>query len=106
MALHLLSHIVSPWINFHEYNFLKGGLEGKHDNACFYFGVGSTFRLLCWGVPYVPKTLMVGQSNGSFWGKKKNKNCGCTPSIINKSMTKYPCCPQKIKYRICHDPIL
>jgi len=32
---------------------------------------------------------MVGQSNGSFWkspsGKEK-KNCGCTPSLINRSM--------------------
>jgi hypothetical protein len=29
-------------------------------------GDGSMFRLLCWRVPYVPKILVMGQSNGSF----------------------------------------
>jgi hypothetical protein len=45
----------------------RGG--GKHDKACFYFGEGSIFRLLYWGVSTI---LVMGQSNGSFWRKKRN----------------------------------
>ncbi len=33
-----------------------------------YFGKGSIFMLLCWGVPNVPKILLIDQSNSSFWG--------------------------------------
>jgi hypothetical protein len=29
------------------------------------------FRLTCRGVPHVPKILVMVQSNGSFWEKKK-----------------------------------
>jgi hypothetical protein len=30
-------------------------------------GKGNVFRLLCLGVLHVPKILVLGQSNGSFW---------------------------------------
>jgi hypothetical protein len=38
--------------------------------------------------PHVPKILVMGQSNGSFW--KKEKELWVHPSLINKSMNKYP----------------
>jgi hypothetical protein len=69
IAFHFLSHIIWPCFNFHVCNLFGGGEVGakvRHDRACFYFGEGST--LLCWGVPRVPKILVVGQSNGSPWG--------------------------------------
>jgi hypothetical protein len=34
-------------------------------------GEGSIFWLLCWGAPNVPKILVMGQSNSSFWKRKK-----------------------------------
>jgi hypothetical protein len=29
--------------------------------GCFYFGEGIIFRLLCWGVPHVPRILVMSQ---------------------------------------------
>jgi hypothetical protein len=49
------------YINF------KGVAKGKHDKAPFYLWEGNKFRLLCWGVPNVPKILVMGQSNGFFF---------------------------------------
>jgi len=47
--------------------------KGKHENACFYLVEGSMFKLLCWRMPHVPKKMVMGQSNGSFWKKGKNE---------------------------------
>jgi len=41
------------------------GTKGKHDKACFYLG-GSIFRILCRGVPHVPKILVVDKP-GQKW---------------------------------------
>jgi hypothetical protein len=48
----------------------EGGVRGaertirKHASI---LGEGNVFRLLCWGVLHVPKILVLGQSNSSFW---------------------------------------
>jgi hypothetical protein len=49
------------------------GQRGSLTKKCSYFGAfKGLFRLLCWGVPnYVPKTSVMGQSNGSLWEKIK-----------------------------------
>jgi hypothetical protein len=43
-----------------------GNSEGEHDKHISILEEGSVFRLLCWGVPHVPKIMGMGQSNGSF----------------------------------------
>jgi hypothetical protein len=70
---HILSHTIWSWFKCRVYKLGEGvewGENEKHDKECFYFGEGSIFRLLCWGVPHVPKILVMGQSNDSF--TKKN----------------------------------
>jgi hypothetical protein len=47
----------------------KGG-GGKHDKTCFYFGEGSIFRLLCWGVLHVLTILVIGPIKWLFLKKK------------------------------------
>jgi hypothetical protein len=49
------------------------GAKGKHDKVNSYFWEGGKFRLLCWGVPNVPKLLVMGQSNGSFFLNKTKR---------------------------------
>jgi len=69
------------------YTHCKGGVAGKRETKhVSILGRGSIFKLLCQGVPHVPKNLVMGQSNGSFWEKN---NYGHTPSLINRSMNKY-----------------
>jgi len=68
---HFKWHIVLPWLNMNIN--CKGGAKGKHDKACVYLGEGSIFN---WGVPDVPKIMVMCQSNGSFWKKRKK-----TPSL-------------------------
>jgi len=88
ISIHFLSHIVWPMGSTYVYTHCKGGAKGKHETKhASILGMGSIFRLLCQGVPHVPKKLVMGQSNGSFW-KEKN-NYGHTPSLINQSMNKY-----------------
>jgi len=41
-------------------------------------GDGSLSRLLCAGVPHIPKILIMGQSNGSFL-KREKKIVGAPP---------------------------
>jgi hypothetical protein len=66
--------------------------KGSATKHASFLGEGSAFvfRLLCRGVPHVPKRLMVGQSNGSFWkrpsGKEKKRKPVCTPLLIYRSM--------------------
>jgi hypothetical protein len=43
---------------------------------CVILGKNCIFRPLYWGVPHVPKILVMGQSNGSF--KKTFKNAPLT----------------------------
>jgi hypothetical protein len=33
--------------------------EGEHDKHVSILGEGSVFRLLCWGVPHIPKILVM-----------------------------------------------
>jgi hypothetical protein len=33
------------------------GSQSEVEKICFYFGDGSIFKILCWGVPYVPKNI-------------------------------------------------
>ncbi len=47
--------------------------KGKHDKACFYFEDKCIFRLLCWGVPHVPKVLVVGPIKWLLVRKRKEK---------------------------------
>jgi hypothetical protein len=65
IAIHFLFHIVFGQGSRYLYISCKGG-GGKHDKTCFYFGEGSIFRLLYWGVLHVSTILVMGQSNGSF----------------------------------------
>jgi hypothetical protein len=55
---------------FYPVLFAQGSTKGKHDKANFYFQEGGKFLLLCRGMPNVPKLLMMGQSNGSFFFKQ------------------------------------
>jgi hypothetical protein len=76
-----LPKVQLPW---HK---LKRGAKWKHDKTHLGAGVGSKFRPQCWGMPNVPKILVMGQWNGSFYNKK---NCVCTPSLINRTIHRYP----------------
>jgi hypothetical protein len=69
-------------------------LDIKPENIIGWFWVKQNSKchpLKCgMGLPIFSHLLImciVGQSNGSFW--KRKKNCACTPSLINRSMNKY-----------------
>ncbi len=63
---------------------VMGGPKG-----CFYSGEGSIFRLLCWGVPPMFQKYWWWANQLAPSGKKK-KELWVHPSLINKSMNKYP----------------
>jgi hypothetical protein len=70
IAPHFLSHFVFGCGSTSMNIMVRGrgweakGIMTKH--AIIFGGVGSIFRLPCWGVPHVPKILVMDQSNGSF----------------------------------------
>jgi hypothetical protein len=64
-------HKVWPWLNFHLFYLF----HGKHNKAwqnMLLFWVGEhNWASMLGDCPHVPKILVVGQSNGSFWNKIK-----------------------------------
>jgi len=69
------------------------GRGGEHDKACFYFGERSIFRLLYWGiVPMFQKYWSWAKQMTPLGRKKqeKKKKKGCTTSLMNRIMNKYP----------------
>jgi hypothetical protein len=84
--------IVLPFTTTHErelqstytWKFTKG----KHDRTCFYFGDRSTFRLLCWGVPHVPKNI--GDGPIKLAPLRGKKTVGTPPSLLNKKTHQHP----------------
>ncbi len=56
----LLSHVICPKFNSPVYKTEKVGHREQH--ICFYFATGSPKRLFYWGLPNVPKQLVMGQS--------------------------------------------
>ncbi len=71
ISIHFFFPILFGHGSTYVYRDCKGGSKGKHETKhASILGRGSIFRLLCQGVPHVPKNLVMGQSNGSFSGKK------------------------------------
>jgi hypothetical protein len=83
----------------------KGGgkreVKGCMTKRASIIGEGSLSRLLCWGVPHIPKRLVVGQSNGSSLKGKKN---WVHPSLINRNMNKYLLKKKKKKASLWYVP--
>jgi hypothetical protein len=72
-----LSHMVCPKFNPHVYK-LKKVDHRKH--IWFYFAIGGPKRCIYWGIPNVPKKLVMGQS---IWPLQKQKKVERTHEIIN-----------------------
>jgi hypothetical protein len=78
------------------------GAKGSGTKHASILGGGKhyLFRLLCWGEwPILQNILMMGQSNGSFWGKKWNEIKLWMHSLINviDYFAQHPCLTFKIK---------
>ncbi len=56
----LLSHMLCPKFNSQVYKTEK--VSHREHHICFYFATGSPKRLFYWGLPKVPKQLVMGQS--------------------------------------------
>jgi hypothetical protein len=68
----VLFDMVCPEFNSHDINW-NGAPKGSMTKHTFgeRWREGSKFRLQCWGVPNVPKILVMGQWNGSIFKKER-----------------------------------
>jgi len=67
----------------------KGGPKKKHKKPCFHFEEGSIFRIICWGSAPCSKNIVGGSIRWLLLKDKRRKKL-VSPSLINRSMNKYP----------------
>jgi len=89
MWMLLISHVVLNLSIVYMHNMFKDlGFM-----VLFWPKGGIVFRLLCWGVPYVWKILVVSQSKWLCLKRKKTMGANPSPrplSLIKRSVNKYP----------------